>query len=188
MADDVGALLAHLKIDRADVFGYSMGGNVALALAIKHPQRVRKLATYGSNAGKIDLAYEAEAARQFKNLPPDFAPPPLKSLYDAVAPNPQDWPRLIAMVKQMGLEFSGFSNDKLKSVKAQVLVAVGDRDVVRPEHAVEMFRQMPNAQLCVVPGADHFLPFQDPQRLLKVIEDFLATPVVAPPAGAVPKP
>jgi pimeloyl-ACP methyl ester carboxylesterase len=58
MADDVAALLKHLKIDQADIFGYSMGGNVALALAIRAPDCVGRVAINGSHFGPIDEAYE----------------------------------------------------------------------------------------------------------------------------------
>jgi pimeloyl-ACP methyl ester carboxylesterase len=61
MADDVAALLQHLKIEQADVFGYSMGGNVALALAIRHPELLGRVAINGSHFGAIEEAYEPES-------------------------------------------------------------------------------------------------------------------------------
>jgi pimeloyl-ACP methyl ester carboxylesterase len=169
----VAALLDHLQIAQADFFGYSLGGNVALAVAIRHPQRVRKLVINGSNAGPIVDAYEPEMYEQFKNLPANFAPPMLKGPYDQVAPDPAHWPVLVTKVKKMGLEFKGFSREEMQSITAHVLIALGDRDGVRLEHAVEMFRQIPNAQLAVFPSADHFLIFQRPEELLPVITKFL---------------
>jgi pimeloyl-ACP methyl ester carboxylesterase len=103
MADDSAALLKQLKIERADFFGYSMGGNVALGVAIRHPDLVDKLAINGSNSAKIEDAYEPESFKQFKSLPADFAPPMLKDAYDRVAPDPKQWPVLVAKVKTMGL-------------------------------------------------------------------------------------
>ena len=99
MADDVAALLDHLKIRQADVFGYSMGGGVVLALAIRHPDRVRKLATFGSIAMPSKDGFEPEAWKQFQSLPADFAPPMLKGPYDKVAPDPKHWPVLVACVQ-----------------------------------------------------------------------------------------
>jgi pimeloyl-ACP methyl ester carboxylesterase len=177
MADDTTALLKTLGIEQADVFGYSMGGNVGLALAIRHPKLVRKLAINGSHYGKLEDAYEPEAARQFMSLPADFAPPILKAPYDKVAPDPKQWPTLVAKIKKMGAEFKGFTRDDLKSIKAPVLITIGDRDGVRPEHVVEMFRLIPNAQLAVFPGADHFLLFQSPEKLLPTIATFFDAPM-----------
>jgi pimeloyl-ACP methyl ester carboxylesterase len=177
LADDVAALLKHLEIEQADFFGYSLGGNVALAVAIRHPKLVGRLAINGSNYGKIDDAYEPENLKQFKSLPANFAPPVLKDHYDKVAADPKQWPVLVAKVKNMGLGFKGFAREEMKSIKAPVLITLGDRDAVRPEHAVEMFRLLPNAQLAIFPGADHFLRFQDPEKLLTTVAAFLDAPM-----------
>jgi pimeloyl-ACP methyl ester carboxylesterase len=177
MADDTAALLKQLKIEQADFFGYSMGGNVALAIAIRHPKLVRKLAVNGSHYGAMEDAYEPESLKQFKSLPSDFAPAILKDPYDRVAPDPKKWPVLVSKVKQMGLEFKGFNRDDMRSIKAHVLIAIGDHDGVRPEHAVEMFRLIPNAQLAVFPAADHFLLWQNPEKLLPVVATFLDAPM-----------
>ncbi len=176
MADGTGALLRHLKIEQADVFGYSMGGNVAIAVAIRHPMLVRKLVINGSNYGRIEDAYSPEAFAQFKGLSSDFAPPVLKDPYDKVAPDPKQWPGLVAKIKAMGLEFKGFSREDMQSIRAHVLVTIGDRDVVSPEHAVEMFRLIPDAQLAVFPGADHFSIWQSPDKIFPAIAAFLDAP------------
>jgi pimeloyl-ACP methyl ester carboxylesterase len=180
MADDTAALLKELKIEQADFFGYSMGGTVALGVAIRHPKLVRKLAINGSHYGKMEDAYEPESVKQFNSLPSDFAPPLLKDPYDKVAPDPKQWPTLVAKVKKMVLEFKGYAREDLKSIQAHVLVTIGDRDGVRPEHAVEMFRLIPNAQLAVFPGADHFLLWQSPEKLLPTIAAFLDAPMPEP--------
>jgi pimeloyl-ACP methyl ester carboxylesterase len=180
LADDTAALLKELKIEQADFFGYSMGGTVALGVAIRHPKLVRKLAINGSLSGKMEDAYEPETVKQFKSLPSDFAPPLLKGPYDKVAPDPKQWPTLVAKIKKMGLEFKGFAREDLKSIQAPVLITIGDRDGVRPEHAVEMFRLIPNAQLAVFPGADHFLLWQSPEKLLSTIAAFLDAPLPEP--------
>jgi pimeloyl-ACP methyl ester carboxylesterase len=102
MADDTAALLEHLKIEQADIFGYSMGGNVALAMAIRHPTLVRKVAINGSHYGKIEDAYDPETLKQFKSLSSDFAPKVLKDPYDKVAPDPKQWPALVARSRRWG--------------------------------------------------------------------------------------
>jgi pimeloyl-ACP methyl ester carboxylesterase len=181
MADDVAALLKDLKIEQADIFGYSMGGTVGLGVAIRHPKLVRKLAINGSHYSKMEDAYEAETFKQFKSISPtEFAPPVLKEPYDKVAPDPKKWPTLVAKIKTMGLEFKGFAREDMKAIKAHVLITLGDRDGVRPEHAVEMFRLIPNSQLAVFPGADHFLLFTGPEKMLPTIAAFFDAPVPEP--------
>jgi pimeloyl-ACP methyl ester carboxylesterase len=177
MADDVAALLKHLKIERADIFAYSMGGNVALGLAIRHPDMVGRVAINGANFASIEEAYEPESFKQFKSLPADFAPPPLKGPYDKVAPNPKHWPVLVAKVKKMGLEWKGFTAEQMRSIKTPVLITLGDRDGVRPEHAVEMFRLIPNSRLAIFPGGDHFLLFTSPGTVLVPAAAFLDAPM-----------
>src|SRR5262249_31991184 len=179
MADDTAALLKELKIERADFFGYSMGGVVALGVAIRHPSLVRKLAINGSYFGSTEAAFEPEAFKQFRDLPADFAPPMLKAPYDKVAPDPTKWPTLVAKIKKAGMEFKGFARDDLKAIKAPVLITLGDRDGIRPEHVLEMFRLIPGSELAIIPGADHFLIFQSPEKLLPTIAAFFEAPVSA---------
>ncbi len=176
LADDTAALLKGLRIERADFFGYSLGGTVALGVAIRHPGVVRRLAINGSHFSSLEEAYEPEAFKQFLSLPADFAPAVLKDPYDKVAPDPKQWPTLVAKIKKMGMEFKGYARDDLKAIKASVLITLGDRDGVRVEHAAEMFRLIPGSQLAVVPGSDHFLIFQNPEKLLPIISAFFEAP------------
>jgi pimeloyl-ACP methyl ester carboxylesterase len=176
MADDVAALLSHLRIERADVFAYSMGGIVALALAVRHPDQVGKIAVNGSSFRKVEEAFEPASFKQMQSLPDDFAPPPFKGHYDKVAPDPKQWPALVHAIKTMVLEFQGFSPEQMRSIKAEVLITHGDRDGFRPERAVEMFRLIPHAQLAIFPNADHFLIFIQPEKLQSVIVAFLDAP------------
>lgn len=178
LADDVAALLDHLQISQTDIFGYSMGGIVGLGVAIRHPTLVRKLAVYGSNSGSMETTYDPAAIAQFKSMSSDFAPPVLKGPYDKVAPDPSQWPALVQKIQTMGLEWKGFTPEEVQTIQAEVLIAAGDRDVVRAEHAVEMLRMIPNSQLAVFPGADHFLIWQNPDKMFPTIVAFLNAPVL----------
>jgi pimeloyl-ACP methyl ester carboxylesterase len=181
MADDTAALLNQLKITNADFFGYSMGGTVALGVAIRHPELVRKLAVLGSATGSLKDTFEPESYKQFLSLPADFAPPILKEPYDRTSPDPSRWPVLVTKIKNLGLNFKGYSASEVKSIKAQVLIMLGDRDGTRPEHAVEMYRQIANSQLTIFPGADHFIIFTNPDRVLSVLMPFLDGTATIPP-------
>jgi pimeloyl-ACP methyl ester carboxylesterase len=177
MAEDTAALLKQLKVKDADFFGYSMGGTVALRVAMRHPELVRKLAIYGSTLGTPKDTYDPESYKQYQSLSTDFAPPVLKEPYDRMAPDPTRWPVLVTKIKNMGRDFKGFSATEAKSIKAQTLIIVGDRDVVRPEHAVEMYRLIPNAQLAILPGGDHFMLWSSPDKVLATLVPFLEAPI-----------
>jgi pimeloyl-ACP methyl ester carboxylesterase len=178
MADDTAALLRQLKIEQADFFGYSMGGIVALAVAIRHPKLVRKLITVGSYSGKMEEAFDPAVFAQFKTITPDnFAPKELTDPYDKVAPDPKKWPVLVAKIKKMAEDFKGFTPDEMRSIKAHTLITLGDRDGIRLEHAVEMFRLIPNAQLAVFPGGDHFVIFTKPEAVFGPAVAFLDAPM-----------
>jgi len=186
MADDTAALLQHLGIDQADMFGYSMGGGVALQLAIRHPDRVRKLvvasATYKS-AG----VYPEVLAMIATITPEVFAGSPMEAEYQRLAPNPGDWPTLVAKLTALDGEVQDWPADDLRSIRAPTLLIIGDSDVVRPEHAVELFRLLgggvpgdlaglPIARLAVLPGTTHIGVMDQTDLLLAIILPFLDAP------------
>lgn len=175
MADDTAALLKHLRIDKADIFGYSMGGTVALYTAIKHPALVGKIAILGSSSGPD--AWDPETFKQFQSITPEnFAPAPLKDPYDKAAPDPKKWPVLVAKITTMVKEFKGISDKDMQSIRAPFLVMHGDRDAFRVEHAVKMYRLVPNSQLRVFPNGDHFVLFTQPDRVTSSLQQFLNEP------------
>jgi pimeloyl-ACP methyl ester carboxylesterase len=177
LADDTAALLRQLGIQKADVFGYSMGGGVALALALQHPDLVRKLAVLGSAMGAMRDAYDPEVYKQFKSMTPEnFHFPQVKDPYTRVAPDPSQWPVLVSKIVQMDDNFHGFDQQQMRSLQAPTLIMLGDRDGVRPEHAVEMYRLLPNAQLALFPNGDHFLLFSRPTTVLSTLVPFLTAP------------
>jgi pimeloyl-ACP methyl ester carboxylesterase len=171
MADDTAALLRKPDVTAAEVFGYSNGGMVGLRLAMKHPELVGKLAILGSNTASVKAAYEPESYGQFMSLPDNFAPAVLKAPYDRAAPDKSKWPVLVQKIKALGRDFQGFPADDVRAIKAPTLIMQGDRDGVKPEHAVEMMRLIPNSQLAVFPGGDHFVLCTRPE---KVVETFMS--------------
>jgi pimeloyl-ACP methyl ester carboxylesterase len=177
MAEDTAAALEHLNVRSADIFGYSDGGVVALGLAVRRPAFVRRLAVLGANTGRPKEVYEPEAYAGYQSLPDDFAPQALKEPYDRVAPDKAKWPELVRKVKELGRDFVGYSIQEVTSIKAPVLIMMGDHDMVGPEHAVEMLRMIPNAQLAIFPNADHFLLFSRPDEVLRTMTAFLDAPM-----------
>lgn len=183
MADDTAALLGHLGIDQADVVGYSMGANVALRLAIQHPARVRRLVSLSGNY-RMD-AYYPEMREAFTTLTPDFfAGTPIEDAYRAVAPDPDDFPKMVAKVIDLDQQDFDWTDDMAK-IHAPTLVVCGEADAVAPEHAVEMLRALGGAapgehieghhkaQLAILPNTAHIGVAMRTELLLAMIPPFL---------------
>lgn len=179
MADDTEVLLRSLGHPRVDIVGYSDGGNVALALAMRHPGRVGRIALYGTNANNDGLSPRIrqvllEGARK----PPEQAaagmPRQLREAYEAVAPRPEDWPRLVHKVMQQSADFRGWPAEALQRVSAPVLTMVGDTDAVTVEHAQWMAAQF-GGPLAVLPRSDHSAVFTRADWIADMVDDFLDT-------------
>ena len=175
-ADDVVGLLKHLGIAQADIFGESYGANTAVMIAVRFPEVVRRVATYGATFGPPQVALNPRTTR--------FEDPPTaesryiefqREGYKSVAPDPEYWPMLFDKLAR--LAWGGFSKDELASIEAPVLIALGDRDFVGLEHAVESYHAIPNAELAVIPDAGHFTLSSEPERVIPVVKHFLEKPL-----------
>ncbi len=190
MADDVAAVFDGIGIETADVFGYSMGGSVALQLAIQHPEKVREV--IAASAASSDRGYQPELAAMLPHLTPEMfeGSPPLTD-YRELSPHPEKFPEL--MKKLVTLDQTPFDwTDDLARIEANTLLVFGDADVVTPEHQVEMFRAlgggvngdmvpaMSKAQLAVMPGTTHLGVGFNPALLHTFVETFLSTDAKAP--------
>jgi pimeloyl-ACP methyl ester carboxylesterase len=168
MADDVAAMLRHLGIDEVDAFGYSMGGGVALQLAIRHPGSVRRLVV--ASASYTSDGMQPELHEMIPSITPEmFAGSPMEAAYREVAPNPEDFPVLVEKLKKLDMTPFDLGAENVRGIGAPTMIVVGDSDAVSLEHAVEMFRLLgggamgdlsglPDSQLVVLPGTAHFIP------------------------------
>jgi pimeloyl-ACP methyl ester carboxylesterase len=175
-ADDTAALLKHLKIEKADIFGYSTGGAVVLAFALRHPDRVGKLilaSTIYNSEG-----YYPGILEGLKRAKADDLPPTMREMYTKVAPHPQDWETLVEKSVKSAATFTGWQKKDLRTITAPTLILVGDSDIVRTEHAVELYRLIPKASLAVLPATDHIsILFARAGWLAAMITDFLNAPM-----------
>ena len=166
IADDTAELLLQLKIERADFFGYSMGGGIGLELAMNHPELVRKLVWAGGVSYSRDGLYPI-IRDSAKDLSPELlAGSPWQKAYAGIAPDPTNWSALVFKIKDLDMHFAGWKSAEVQAIQAATLLIIGDSDIVRPEHVVEMFRLLgggvagdvsglPRSQLAVLPGTTH---------------------------------
>lgn len=185
LAQDVAELLDQLGIERADLLGYSIGAAIVLELAVRRPDLARKLVLISASLNPGGL--HPGMLDGIEGLTPDaLAGTPFEAEYLATAPNPQDWPVLVAKVKDLDRHLPDMPAEVYASIPAAQLIILGDSDIVRPEHAVEMFRllgggvagdvvPMPASQLAILPGTTHIGAVQRTDMLLAMILPFLDT-------------
>lgn len=182
-ADDTAALLRHLGVEDADVFGYSSGSAVALQMSIDHPELVRKLVLASASYALDGLHPEVLGGVQ-QIQPEHLAGTPFEEAYAKVAPRPEDWPVLIEKIKQMDSDLPEWPAEIIKNLGKPGLLVIGDSDIVRPEHAVEFFRLLgggvvgdisglPSSRLAVLPGTTHITLVHRADWLASMVEEFL---------------
>ncbi len=188
MAGDVDALLGQLGIAQADFFGYSLGGAVALQVALRHPNRARKFVFAGASSYSPDAFYPEIIEVQKTMKPENFAGSPFQLAYARVAPQPDHWPDVVAKTAELDRTWRGFPAEQLRAITAPALLVIGDADIVRPEHTVEMFRLLgggvpgdlhglPRSQLAVLPGTTHIALVDRADWLVTMIVAFLNAPM-----------
>jgi len=183
MADDVSGLIKHLKIDSADIVGYSMGAGIAFQLGVRHPEQVRRLVVlsgaYAHNGWwpDIEASFATFNADMFKGTS-------IQKQYDSLGNDPDHFPEFVKKVKSIDLKPYDWSRD-VKSIKVPIFIAFGDADGVRYEHALELFRAkgggkngdlngLPKSRLAIIPGTTHVgMITQRTDWLIPMITDFL---------------
>jgi pimeloyl-ACP methyl ester carboxylesterase len=185
-ADDIAALIKYLGLERADIFGFSMGGGGALQTAIRHPEMTRKLVAVSAPCKSDGIYPELHAMEaSFHADAPMLSP--MRDAYLHVAPRPESWPQLVAKVKQsLAVEYDW--TEQVAAIQTPTLIVVGDADTVRPDHAVAMFQLLGGgtaqsamgrplrAQLAVLPGATEFSMVARSDLLCALITPFLDAP------------
>jgi len=149
-ADDIAALLNNLGIDRADFFGFSNGGTTALQLAIRHPGRVGKVIAVSAlckRSGVPVQFWDFMKQARLENMPEA-----LKEAYLEVALEPGGLQVMHDKDAKRMVNFKDIPDEKIRSIKAPTLFLIGDRDVITPEHALEMHRLVANSRLAIIPG------------------------------------
>lgn len=150
MADDTAALLDRLGLRQVDVLGFSNGGSVAMFLAMRRPDLVRRLVIASVYARRD--AIRPELLKSFETAKPQDMPQAYRRAYIEVAPNPDDLDRLTPKLMRNLLTFEGWTDAELASIKAPTLILQADQDIAPLEHIAAMARAIPNAQVVVLPG------------------------------------
>jgi pimeloyl-ACP methyl ester carboxylesterase len=178
LGDDIAAVLTQLGYRNVDALGYSFGGGVAFRLAVQHPGMVRRLALV--SAGFASEGFYPEMREQQKQVNADFAeamkPTPMYQSYVAVAPKPEDFPKLLQAMGDLMREPYDYSAD-VKKLTMPTMLIFGDSDMYRPEHIVEFYKllggglrdagwnreTMSKNRLAIIPDQTHYDIFFSPK-------------------------
>lgn len=183
LADDVAALLDHLKIPKADLIGYSMGGGVAMQCAVRHPDRVRKVVVISSVFRRDGMVKEALDA--IPKLSADaFKGSPIEAEYKKLSPTPDDFPKFVKRMLAAASKGKDLDADKLKATKSPMFFIHGDADGIRLEHVAEMFRLKGGgthgdmgprsaSRLAILPDTTHVTLMLRMAVIVPMVNDFL---------------
>jgi pimeloyl-ACP methyl ester carboxylesterase len=166
MADDYAALLDVLKIDSANVIGWSDGGINGLLLAIRHPAKVKKLAVTGAN-----LTPDTSAVNQdvIDLIMPSYTA--LKNKVSKTSNEKAQWKLLRLLADEPHIPLSA-----LESIKCPALVIGGDHDILKPAHTLLIFQHIPHAYLWILPNSGHSTPIVYKDDFNKNVDDFFSHP------------
>lgn len=159
MMEDTAALLGELKLQHVDVVGFSDGGILALMLAIRHPELVKRLVISGVNIA-----------------PEGLRPEDLEQLRATQIPKPRTIDEKLARLWLTSPTEAELNLELLAKINQPVLVISGDRDAITLEHTLKIFHALPNAELCVLPGTDHATFSRRSEWLNPIISAFLDRP------------
>jgi pimeloyl-ACP methyl ester carboxylesterase len=187
MGDDMAVVLGELGHKQVDVLGYSLGGGVALRLAVQHPEMVRRLAVVSAPFAQDGfhpemLPQQAQVGAAMAEFMKDT---PMYRSYQAVAPHPEEFPRLLDRMGEYMRQPYDWSQD-VQTLKMPVMLVYGDSDMIRPEHIVEFYKllggglndagwmreHMPQNRLAILPDLTHYEMFLAPE-LARTVLPFL---------------
>ncbi|MFT3933693.1 MAG: alpha/beta hydrolase [Chitinophagaceae bacterium] len=166
MADDYAALLTALKIDSANVIGWSDGGINGLLLAIRHPEKVKKLAVTGAN-----LTPDATAVNEdvMNLVMPSYTM--LKNKTNKTAAEKAQWKLIRLLADEPHIPLTD-----LNKIKSPSLIIGGDHDILKPAHTLLIFQNIPNAYLWILPNSGHSTPIVYKDQFNKTVDDFFSQP------------
>lgn len=183
-ADDVAELLRQLNIAKADIFGFSNGGQTALEIAVRHPQSVRKLiiasAFYTRDAVPADF-WKGFDEPKFSDMPQVY-----KDEFLKINNDPSALMNMFNKDVQRMKTFKGWEDKLIASIQAPALVVIGDRDLPSPAHAAQMAAVLPQGRLAVLPGTHGSymgeimsagVNSKIPELFVAMVNEFLALPL-----------
>jgi pimeloyl-ACP methyl ester carboxylesterase len=172
MAEDMIALLDHLKLSQVDVMGWSDGGIIGIDMAIHHPDRVRHLVTFGANFSPDGL--NPEDVKWNQTATADSFGPGMRLIWTRLNPEPKHYEEAMNKILEMWRTEPRFTMAQLHSIRAKTLICAGEHDLIRPAHTKALAQAIPGATMWIVPDASHGAMLERPEvvnpRVLKFLK------------------
>lgn len=175
MADYYSTMIDQFKLDSVYIIGYSDGGITALLLAAKRPDKVKKIIASGVNS-RID-GIKTEVLESLKLVNPTFIETYQKEWlidYKSKSPGKDKWEKYITDITRMYSKDVLITDQILSNISAKVLLVFGDKDVIKLEHGIELFRKISRSQFCVLPNTPHEVFSESPELISKIGIEFLS--------------
>lgn len=188
MGDDIAAVVKALKVKKADLFGYSMGGVSALYAAARHPDVIDKQIILAGTARR-DGWYPQVLEGMAKANPAAFAGSPIEKEYQRLSPNPDKFASFVKKVLELEKVDYALPDEQVRAIKGKTMIIIGDADAVRLDYAVRLFKlrggedekaaeqgfitNSPRARLAILPGTSHIGLMPEAQRIADLAQPFL---------------
>ncbi|HSZ84634.1 MAG TPA: alpha/beta hydrolase [Puia sp.] len=183
LANDVAGIMDYLKIDSADVAGFSMGGSVAYEFAIQSPKRLRKLVIISSTYKSSN--WLPIVNNGFKKMKPElFTSGPIKDAYNAVAPDTTKWTKFLEQMIAFAQTPFNLGDSNIAKISAPVLIISGDNDGLDKIELAKTYQlfgggvsadlqPMPKSQLAIIPAQGHISVMMQTTTILTYLNNFL---------------
>ena len=175
LADYISNLIDLLKLDSAYVMGWSDGGNTALILANKRPDKIKKILVSGANYQLSGIPSMLNDTTNFRKVinSPNFEEIDKEELdkYRSLYPG-RDWKKFFIDINVMWSQKIYFPATVLEGIKIPVMIVLGDRDIVTLEHGIEMYNLIKGSQFCVLPNTSHRVFHERPSLINEIALDF----------------
>jgi pimeloyl-ACP methyl ester carboxylesterase len=173
ITEDWEGLVNHLKLDSINIVGYSDGGIIGLKMGISGKSKIKKIVAMGANLRPDSTAVHSWAIKH------DLKSMKMITSKIKEKDTTQNW-ELQKQLLQILLVQPNIQTKDLSKIKAKVLIMAGDEDITKNKHSLEMYENIPNAQLCIMPGETHYTPESNPKLFNEIVNRFLSEPFKRP--------
>lgn len=176
LASDVLGLLDHLDIDQAHVLGHSMGGAVAMELAVTAPDRLLGVVPISVSVRQDGLHEDLRDPSRFatsSRLPTQQDFKEFREEYERLSPHPEHFDEFLARLSASNADLQGWTDEQLAGIRSPMLLVLGDRDFTTNEHAALMLQLIPGSQLAILPNTTHMQVTRRTDLLLPLLAGFL---------------
>ena len=175
-SDYYAEFIDKMKLDSVYVVGWSDGGNSAFILAHDRPDKVKKVVACGSDSDMFAAApdgfVEHMKTQKPENISEEYRQYWLNDFLK-LSPNKSTWQKTFTQLRDMWITKEVISDDHLRKIKSKFLIVYGDRDVIKLEHGLHIYRTIPGSQLVILPNTSHMVFMEKPTLISNLIVDFL---------------